>query len=118
MPTGARNRRDAYMVFVGLLAALLGWTSLASAPTAAADTASYVQKLHDAGINTARGDVELKEWGWEVCALFDRGVPPDKVVQQAVYNSASKPPYGMSTDQANLVVDTAVSDLCAQSNHG
>lgn len=118
MAMAAAHRRGAYLVIAGLLAALLGWTSLASAPTATADTASYLQKLHDADINTARGDVELKEWGWEVCALFDRGVAPDKVVQQAVYNSASKPPYGMSTDQANLVVDTAVSDLCAQANHG
>jgi len=117
MATSVTNRSDAHILVVGLVAAILAWTSLAAAPTAAADTVSYLQKLHDAGINTPRGNVELEEWGWEVCALFDRGFPADKVVQQAVYNSGSKPQYGMTVKQANLVVDTAVSDLCSQSNH-
>jgi hypothetical protein len=68
--------------------------------------------LHDAGINTPGGDAELKEWGWEVCKLFEYGVEPDKVLYQAVYNSGSSPQYGMTREQANDVVDFAVSDLC------
>lgn len=87
-------------------------TGLAAAGTARADTVSYLSKLHDAGISTPGGDAELKEWGWEVCKLFIYGVEPDKVLYQAVYNSGSRPQYGMTVEQANDVVDFAVSDLC------
>lgn len=85
---------------------------LVAAAPAQADTQSYLQKLAAADIKTPGGDAEMKEWGWEICALFAMGVPPDKVVQQAVYNSGSVPQYGMTVEQANLVVDIAVSDLC------
>ncbi|ORB39013.1 hypothetical protein BST41_18525 [Mycolicibacterium porcinum] len=91
---------------------------LVVAAPAAADTQSYLQKIHDAGINPPRGDLELKEWGWEICAMFLRGRSPVDVVRQTVYNSGSKPLHDMSEQQANLIVDTAVSDLCPDRDGG
>jgi hypothetical protein len=79
---------------------------------AGADVGSYIQKLNDAGINTPRGEYELKEWGFEVCYLRTRGKPPRQWVEQTVYNSSNKPLYGLSEAQANFIVDTAVSELC------
>lgn len=79
---------------------------------AGADYKSYVEKLHAAGIYTPHGDNEVKEWGAEVCALRDLGKSPKVWVQQGVYGSELHPPYGLTQDQANFVVDTAVSDLC------
>jgi hypothetical protein len=91
----------------------LALTGAVAAGTARADTVSYLNKLHDAGINTPGGDAELKEWGWEVCQLFIHGVEPDKVLHQAVYNSGNSPQYGMTVEQADDVVNFAVSDLCS-----
>jgi hypothetical protein len=95
---------------VGALA--LALTGMVTAAPARADAESYINKLHKAGINLPGGDMEMKEWGWEVCALFGSGVEPDKVLYQAVYNSGSHPQYGMTVEQANDFVDFAVTDLC------
>ncbi|WP_165692713.1 DUF732 domain-containing protein [Mycolicibacterium fortuitum] len=83
-----------------------------SIPTAGADADSFLRKLHDAGINTPRGDFELKEWGYEVCSLRTRGKPPRQWVEQTVYNSSRKPQYGLTEQQANIIVDLAVAELC------
>ncbi|MCV7232950.1 DUF732 domain-containing protein [Mycobacterium branderi] len=77
-----------------------------------ADGKSYLQKLKDAGISTRGGDYEVKEWGYEVCALRAQGKPPTRWVEQAVYQSALHPPYGLTEQQANTIVDLAVSELC------
>jgi hypothetical protein len=82
------------------------------AATAQADSKSYIDNLNSIGVNTPRGDLELKEWGWEVCALTARGVPPDKVLAQAVYNSRSTPPYGMTVEQAAAIMHFALTELC------
>lgn len=80
--------------------------------TAAADGDSYIKKLNDAGIDTVRGEFELKEWGYEVCELRKRGYPPKRWAQQTVWNSQLRPSYGFTEEQANFIVDTAVSELC------
>lgn len=101
-----------------LAVGLLATAGIAWAAPVYADTQSYLDKLRAVGINapggitTPGGDIEMKEWGWEVCALFARGVEPDKVRDQAVYNSGSSPQYGMSVEQADAIVSAAVSDLC------
>lgn len=97
---------------VVMAAAMLMFSGFVGIPVARADANSYLRKLHDAGINTPRGEYELKEWGWEVCALRTRGKPPRQWVEQAVYQSAQHPPYGLTEEQANTIVDTAVSELC------
>lgn len=100
---------------VGAIVLAAGLTALSGvvgiAP-ASAGGKEYLQKLHDAGINTARGEYELKEWGWEVCALREMGKSPRQWVEQSIYNSRPHPPYGLTEQQANTVVDAAVSDLC------
>lgn len=88
------------------------WSGTAGIGVAHADGKSYLQKLHDAGISTPRGEYELKEWGYEVCALRVRGKPPRQWVEQAVFQSALHPPYGLTEQQANTIVDIAVSELC------
>jgi hypothetical protein len=93
----------------GVLAALFG--AVGTAPCYA-DGNSYLQKLKDAGISTPRGDYEVQEWGYEVCALRALGRPPRQWVEQAVYQSQLHPPYGLTKDQANTIVNLAVSELC------
>ncbi|MCV7193103.1 DUF732 domain-containing protein [Mycolicibacterium brumae] len=77
-----------------------------------ADGASYIRKLNEAGINTVRGEFELKEMGYAVCELRKRGFPPKQWATQGVWNSQLHPPYGWTEAQANFVVDTAVAELC------
>jgi len=88
------------------------FASLVIVPTAQADTRSYLDQIYGAGIHTPGGDPELKEWGWEICALAKRGVAPDKIRAQAVYNSQSRPPYGMTVAQADLIMHAAMTELC------
>jgi hypothetical protein len=96
-------------VLVAGLSVLFGTVGIASS---SADGKSYLQKLKDAGISTPRGDYEVQEWGYEVCALRALGRPPRQWVEQAVYQSQLHPPYGLTKDQANTIVNLAVSELC------
>jgi hypothetical protein len=96
----------------GVVVAVSAVCAVATSAPASADTAAYLQHLADLGIKTPGGDPELKEWGWEVCALQDRGVPADKVIAQAVYNSGRGPQYGITDEQAQAVVHFATADLC------
>lgn len=73
---------------------------------------SYIEKLHAAGIDTVRGVYELKEWGYEVCELRNRGFPPKQWATQTVWNSQLRPEYGFTEEQVNFIVDTAISELC------
>ncbi|GAB4666036.1 DUF732 domain-containing protein [Mycobacterium intracellulare] len=107
-----RRARRMRLVCACCAAAWTAATVVVAAAPARADTESYLQKLREAGISTPGGDAEMKEWGWEVCQLFAQGVSPENVVRQAVYNSGSHPQYGMTVDQANMIVNSAVSDLC------
>ncbi|OHV06222.1 DUF732 domain-containing protein [Mycobacterium talmoniae] len=100
------------MLSLAVAAGLTALAGVVGSGMASADDKSYLQKLHDAGINTPRGEYELKEWGWEVCALRLRGKPPRQWVEQAVYSSSLHPPYGLTEQQANTIVDLAVSELC------
>ena len=106
------RRRSRGIVGILLAGALITLPNTAGIGVASADGKSYLQKLHDSGINTPRGNDELQEWGYEVCELRTRGFPPRRWVEQAVYQSALHPPYGLTEQQANFIVDTAVSDLC------
>ncbi|WP_054601744.1 DUF732 domain-containing protein [Mycolicibacterium fortuitum] len=117
MPATVRRTLGTALAIPVLVLAGMPW-----AAPAYADTQSYLDVLHAVGINvpggisTPGGDIEMKEWGWEVCALFAMGVPADKVRDQAVYNSGSSPQYGMSVRQADAIVSAAVSQLCT--GHG
>jgi hypothetical protein len=107
-----RRRPDVRAIAPRLaIPALFVAAAFAAAP-ARADSVSYLNNLHNLGINTPGGDAELKEWGWEVCALSGMGVAPEKIRGQAVYSSQNAPPYGMSVEQADMVVHGALTDLC------
>jgi hypothetical protein len=82
------------------------------ASPAAASTDSYLNKVRDAGVTSPPIDLELREWGWEICSLLKLGVEPGKVRDQAVYDSSSHPQYGMTVEQADVVMDAAQTDLC------
>jgi hypothetical protein len=109
----ARGTGDASICRAALTAGVLGLTALVAAAPARADTDSYLAKVHNLGVSTPGGDLELNEWGWEVCVLFAHGVAPGKVRDQAVYNSGSHPQYGMTVEQADAIVRIAVTDLCS-----
>lgn len=109
----ATRRRDSRLRRSALAFGALALSGMVVTAPAHADTVAYLKHLDDAGITTPRGEPELKEWGWEVCALFVLGVPPDKVRDQAVYNSGSRPQYGMTVEQADAIVHFAVTDLCS-----
>lgn len=104
--------RSIYVLGAALTSMVLAASGVVVATPAAADTKTYLQKIHDAGIHTPGGDVELKEWGWTICELFNRGASPEQALLHAVYNSGSTPPYDLSEEQANLIVDSAAHDLC------
>jgi hypothetical protein len=101
------------LLVAALVAATMVLTGVATAGPARADTQAYLNHLHDAGINTPRGELDVLEGGWEVCELVAKGLPPDKVMQQALYNSGRNPHYGLTPEQADTVFHFAVTDLCS-----
>ena len=106
------NRRVAALSGIVLAGGLTLLSGTIGVGPASADGKSYLRKLKDAGITTPRGDYEVQEWGYEVCALRALGRPPRQWVEQAVYQSSLHPPYGLTKEQANTIVDLAVSELC------
>lgn len=116
------DEKAGWMRIAGRCANLLGASLVVAATLAAAtvtagpargDTQDYLNHLHDAGINTPRGELDVLEGGWEVCELIAQGVPPDKVMQQGLYNSGRSPHYGLTPEQADTVYRFAVTDLCS-----
>jgi len=107
-----RNRSRSVVSSIVLAGGLTVLSGTIGISPASADGKSYLQKLKDAGISTPRGDYEVQEWGYEVCALKAQGRPPRQWVEQAVYQSQLHPPYGLTKAQANTIVDLAVSELC------
>jgi Protein of unknown function (DUF732) len=107
------RRHGARFLVSALGAVVFASTALVAASPAQADTQSYLKDMSDAGIHTARGELDVLEGGWEVCELIRRGFPPDKVMQQALYNSGSSPYYGLTTEQADTMYRLAVQDLCS-----
>jgi hypothetical protein len=87
-------------------------TALITAGSASADVKSYLKQMDEAGIHTARGELDLLEGGFEVCDLIRMGLPPEKVMRQGLYNSSSQPFYGLNTDQAHIMYRLAVQELC------
>ena len=108
-----RGSQGARVLVVGWVAATTALTGVATAGPARADTQAYLNHLHDAGINTPRGELDVLEGGWEVCELIAKGFPPDKVMQQALYNSGRNPHYGLTPEQADTAFHFAVTDLCS-----
>ena len=97
---------------------VLATTALFTAGPANADVKSYLKLMDEAGIHTARGELDLLEGGFEVCELIRLGFPPEKVMRQALYNSSSQPFYGLTTDQAHTMYRLSVQELCSAYSDG
>ncbi len=108
-----KRRRGARTLTVALGAIAFVSSAMVAAGPARADTQSYLKHLRDAGISTSRGELDVLEAGWEVCELIRKGFAPDKVMQQALYNSGRSPYYGLTPEQADTVYRLAVADLCS-----
>ncbi|MGU3498645.1 DUF732 domain-containing protein [Mycobacterium sp. C31M] len=107
-----RRRFRLAVLGLGTAVGLSVASGIAGIGVANAGADSYIEKLHEGGINTPRGEYELKEWGYAVCALRARGKTPRQWVEEAIYESALHPPYGLTEQQANFIVDTAIRELC------
>lgn len=105
----ATSSRFAMMGAVLALAVFSGAGLVTPAP-AGADVKTYLQTLHNAGIN--RDETEELEMGWEVCALRELGVDPEHVQDQAVQNSRTYPPDGITLAEAGQIVRIAIDELC------
>jgi hypothetical protein len=88
---------------------LLSAELIVAAP-AGANVQTYLDALHKAGIN--RDQSEELEMGWEVCALRELGTDPEHVQDQAVQNSRTYPPDGITLDEAAQIVRIAGDELC------
>jgi len=98
----------AVVLGVPLLVAGLVWASPVHA-----DATSYVNDMHNAGITSAGGDSDLLQTGRTVCDLIASGVTPTDVAAQILNNSDShEGSGGISPEQANDIVNFAMSDLC------
>lgn len=86
--------------------------ALGSAGPAQASADSYVANLTRLGIAVPGGEVELLEWGYEACALLEMGNNYESARAHAIYNSGSRPVYGLTVEQADTIMRYAISDLC------
>lgn len=87
-------------------------TGLVAAGAARADVQGYVDNMERLGITVPGGEIELLEWGYEACKLFEIGKDYEVARAQAVYNSGSGPRYNMTVEQADAIMHHAVKDLC------
>jgi Protein of unknown function (DUF732) len=102
--------------FIG--AALVGGPLLIAgvvcAGPAHADEASYLNHLHNIGIQDMDGgDATLLQTGWKICNQISWGAPPQELQSLALQRSAQdQGPRGLSPRQADALVDYALVDLC------
>jgi hypothetical protein len=92
-----------------LLIAGVGWAS-----PARADSTSYLNDLHNAGIHDVDGgDPALLQVGQKLCTQVSYGVSPAQLKSMALQRSDAKlGAGGLRPDQANELVNYAVADLC------
>ena len=111
MATQRRKGRFMGLAVVGgpLLVAGVAWASPAQA-----DAASYLADLHSAGIHDVDGgDQALLQVGQKLCTQVSYGVSPGQLKTLALQRSDARlGASGLTSDQANEVVNYAVADLC------
>ncbi|OBB62882.1 DUF732 domain-containing protein [Mycobacterium sp. 852014-50255_SCH5639931] len=85
-----------------------------SAGPAQADTTTFVNDLHKAGIHAVSGgDAALVQMGLSVCQQLSWGAPPSQIEGLAVQRSDSRQgAHGITPEQADAVVEAALRDLC------
>ncbi|GAA4538679.1 DUF732 domain-containing protein [Mycobacterium paraffinicum] len=85
-----------------------------SAGPARADTTTFVNDLHKAGIHAVSGgDPALVQMGLSVCQQLSWGAPPSQIEGLAVQRSDSRQgANGITPQQADAVIEAALRDLC------
>lgn len=79
-----------------------------------ADETSYLNDLHNAGIHAETGgDAALLQTGWKICQQIGYGTPLTELRNLALQRSdGTEGSNGLTTQQANDLVDYALFDLC------
>jgi hypothetical protein len=105
-----------YGRFVGLTAMVgpLLAAGVAWAGPAQADAASFLNDVHNAGIQDfGGGDAALLQTGQRLCTQLSYGVPPAQLIGMALQKSDTDlGPNGLNPIQASALVDYALKDLC------
>jgi Protein of unknown function (DUF732) len=111
MAVQRRNGRFMRLAVVSgpLLVAGVAWASPAQA-----DAASYLNDLHNVGIHDVDGgDPALLQVGQKLCTQVSYGVSPAQLKTMALQRSDARlGASGLTSDQANELVNDAVADLC------
>jgi hypothetical protein len=80
---------------------------------AQADTASYLNDMHNVGIHDFDGDAALLQVGQKLCDETWYGYPPDELGAMALQRSDTiRGAHGLTPQQANELVYYAKADLC------
>lgn len=88
--------------------------SVLYAPTAQADSSSFLDQIHDLGwVNRVSGDVGLLNQGYAVCRAIEAGANGTQVAA-VIYNNTD-----LSVDRADAVefVIISVTNLCPEYDH-
>src|ERR1700745_1481298 len=88
-------------------------SGIACAGPARADTTSYLQDLHNAGIQEVNGDAALLQTGQRLCVQVGYGATSEQLKALALQRSdARQGARGLTLQQANELVNYAIADLC------
>ncbi len=90
---------------------LVAGVTLAS--PAHADATSYLNDLHNAGINAVGGDAALLQMGQQLCGAMWNGMSPQQLEAIALQRSdTDEGARGVTPQQAADLVNFATKDLC------
>ena len=91
-------------------------TAVGMAGPAHADDVSYLNDLHNLGIqDTAGGDSALLVTGWKVCAQLSYGATVQQIADLALQKSdADLGAKGLTPQQAGDLIAITKADLCPQ----
>jgi Protein of unknown function (DUF732) len=113
----AAQRRSGRFLGLAAITGPLVAAGVVWAGPAQADPISYLNDLHNAGIQDfAGGDPALLVTGQRLCQQLSYGVPPGQLQAMALQKSDTDlGPNGLSPAQADLLVYWAQRDLCPSS---
>jgi Protein of unknown function (DUF732) len=109
----AVQRRYGRFMGLAVIGGPLLLSGIAWAGPARADTTSYLQDLHNAGIQEVNGDAALLQTGQRLCVQVGYGATSEQLKALALQRSdARQGARGLTPQQANELVNYAIADLC------
>jgi hypothetical protein len=113
----AARRRSGRFIGSAVISSPLLVAGIVCASPAQADPISYINDLHNAGIQDfSGGDAALLVTGQRLCQQLSYGVPPGQLQAMALQKSDTDlGPNGLTPAQADLLVFWAQRDLCPSS---